>query len=76
MCCLLDNLDCPNYQQSMLGNDCASLQPAASSPLAEADAETWAGEGYEQASATGADSMYLKFSKRLQRCPNQCLRYR
>jgi len=38
------------------------------------EAESWAGEQYERASVRGVDRAYLKFQKRLRRCPEQCLR--
>ena len=38
------------------------------------EGESWAGEQYERASVRGVDRAYLKFQKRLRRCPDQCLR--
>jgi len=35
----------------------------------------WAGEQYEPDSAAGADSNYLKYSRRVARVPGQCARY-
>ena len=40
----------------------------------DSEAENWAGEQYERASVRGVDRAYLKFQKRLRRCPEQCLR--
>ena len=40
----------------------------------EADTE-WGGETYESSVATNVDFAYLKFNKRLQRAPDQCMRY-
>lgn len=47
-------------------------------------AETWGGEGYEEdavlapagAGRRAAGAAYLKFSKQVARCPDQCARYR
>lgn len=47
-------------------------------------AETWGGEGYEEdavlapagAGRRAAGATYLKFSKQVARCPDQCARYR
>ena len=46
--------------------------------LAQVDSagEGWAGEAYEADTLPGGDSSFPKFSKRLQRAPEQCLRYR
>ncbi|KAK9806867.1 hypothetical protein WJX72_005509 [[Myrmecia] bisecta] len=63
------------YEQSCGRAGQAPQVAESASCSVDGEPETWAGEGYEHASATGADSMYLKFSKRLQRCPQQCLRY-
>ena len=35
----------------------------------------WAGEGYEAGTVDGLDGRYLKFSKRIRRAPEQCVRY-
>jgi hypothetical protein len=35
----------------------------------------WAGEAYEPDSTRTADAAFLKFSRRLRRCPEQCVRY-
>ncbi len=35
----------------------------------------WAGEAYEPDSTRTADAAFLKFTRRLQRCPEQCVRY-
>ena len=35
----------------------------------------WAGETYERGEARHADDAYLKFARRLQRAPDQCMRY-
>ena len=35
----------------------------------------WAGEGYEAGAVDGLDKRYLKFSKRIRRAPEQCVRY-
>ena len=63
------------------GNDdaaaaAAAIAAAAAAPAsaAAADAE-WSGEGYEAGTAEGLDRRYLKFSKRLRRAPEQCVRY-
>lgn len=37
-------------------------------------AESWAGEAYEKDEIRGVDRSYVKFSKRLARCPQQCVR--
>jgi len=45
------------------------------SGAADASEEDWTGEGYEVGEAVHADDAYLKFHKRLQRAPEQCMRY-
>jgi hypothetical protein len=36
--------------------------------------ESWGGEAYERVTVRGVDRAYLKFQKRLRRCPAQCVR--
>jgi hypothetical protein len=50
----------------------ASAEPSGGDDGGEG--ESWAGEQYERASVRGVDRAYLKFQKRLRRCPEQCLR--
>ena len=45
------------------------------SGAADTSEEDWTGEGYEVGEAAHADDAYLKFHKRLQRAPEQCMRY-
>ena len=52
----------------------AAAAAASSSGGVGGDAE-WSGEGYEAGTAEGLDRRYLKFSKRLRRAPEQCVRY-
>ena len=40
-----------------------------------ASEEDWTGEAYEVGEAAHVDDAYLKFHKRLQRAPEQCMRY-
>ena len=42
---------------------------------ASASGSEWAGEAYEPDSTRTADAAFLKFTRRLQRCPEQCVRY-
>jgi pre-rRNA-processing protein TSR4 len=37
--------------------------------------ESWAGEAYESTAVRGVPKHYLRFQKRLRRCPEQCVRY-
>ena len=37
--------------------------------------EAWHAEGYEKASTASADAVLLKFLRRLERCPQQCMRF-
>lgn len=46
---------------------------ASSSEVAAAEG-TWAGEGYEKASALSPDAAFHRFAKRLRRHPQQCAR--
>ncbi len=64
------------------GEDCSVVGAAEGSGGAEAP-EVWAGERYEpdavlqlEGRSGGPDSAFIKFTKRLQRCPEQCARYR
>jgi hypothetical protein len=43
---------------------------------ADSAGEGWTGEAYEADTLPGGDSSFPKFSKRLQRAPEQCIRYR
>ena len=36
---------------------------------------TWAGEKYETVAPRGVTATFLKFRKRMGRCPRQCVRY-
>ena len=36
----------------------------------------WAGESYEKDSLQGTEAAFLKYDRQLQRCPEQCARYR
>ena len=57
---------------------------AACSPSIEGGPESWGGEGYEEDAVlapgggkkAGVGAAYLKFSRQLARCPDQCARYR
>lgn len=57
---------------------------AACAPSIEGGPESWGGEGYEEdgvlaptgGKRAGVGAAYLKFSRRLARCPDQCARYR
>jgi len=51
-----------------------SVDEVAAAHDVEADTE-WGAETYESAAATNVDFAYLKFNKRLQRAPDQCMRY-
>lgn len=55
-----------------------ACQPKEEYQHAQADSagEGWAGEAYEADTLPGGDSSFPKFSKRLQRAPEQCIRYR
>ena len=46
----------------------------AAEALEQASSE-WVGEAYEPDSTRTADAAFLKFTRRLQRCPEQCVRY-
>ena len=41
----------------------------------DAEGETWAGERYERPALRGGDAAFPKFTKRLERSPQQCVRY-
>ena len=62
-------------------SDSAAAAAAATAAAAAAAASTagggaeWSGEGYEKGAVEGLDKRYLKFSKRLRRAPEQCMRY-
>lgn len=57
-------------QQTAAGSSSAQGQGA------DSDGETYAPEEYEKDSIRGVDPAYVKFNKRLQRSPEQCVRYR
>ena len=62
----------------------AAAAAAACSPSIEGGPESWGGEGYEEDAVlapgggkkAGVGAAYLKFSRQLARCPDQCARYR
>ena len=37
--------------------------------------ESWAGEAYESTTVRGVPKQFLRFQKRLRKCPEQCVRY-
>lgn len=39
-------------------------------------ASAWAGEAYEADAVKAVDTAFIKFTKRLRRKPDQCLRFR
>lgn len=68
--------------ESAAGTPTAGGRGAAAAPAPLADLEedealkaTWQGEGYEEDSARGASSQYIKFKERLERQPQQVARY-
>eukprot|EP00850_Spirogloea_muscicola_P024008 SM000421S16087 [mRNA] locus=s421:8359:11257:- [translate_table: standard] len=58
-------------------SDCleASAAPGGLGKEEEAPGEAWEGEVYEHDQALSADRSYLRFKKRIDRSPEQCLRY-
>lgn len=54
--------------------DTATHEKKAGESLSEGTDGTWAGEGYES-SVSAKDKPFHRFQKRLQRAPEQCLRY-
>ena len=52
-----------------------SARGPGSREAAPAGNNEWAGEGYEAGTVDGLDGRYLKFSKRIRRAPEQCVRY-
>lgn len=57
-------------------DDVAACEPATSAAAKGSHAgESWEGEGYEYDQTVHADRAFLRFRKRLERSPEQCLRY-